>query len=234
MNAQPTQLARVLAGVPHVLLDFDGPVCAVFGGTSDRAVADALRAKLDGLAGLLPPEVADSRDPFDVLRYAATLGPDRAAEIEASLTGLELDAVATATPTAGAGEAITALRHAGKTVTIVSNNSVAAILAYLSDHALAPLITGVIGRSDPSPALLKPDPHLLQQAVHARRAEPNECVLVGDSTTDIQAARAAHTAVIAYANKPGKHARFAVLDPDVVITAMQDLAEAATLLDGRR
>lgn len=234
MNASPTKLARVLAGAPHVLLDFDGPVCAVFGGTSDRAVADALRAKLDGPAGLLPPDVAESRDPFDVLRYAATLGSERAAEIEASLTDLEVDAVATAPPTAGAGEAITALRRAGKTVTIVSNNSVAAILAYLSDHTLAPLITGVIGRSDPSPALLKPDPHLLQQAIHARRAQPRGCVLVGDSITDIQAARAAHTAVIAYANKPGKRARFAVLDPDVIISAMKDLADAATLLDGRR
>lgn len=228
MNVQPTKLARALAGAQHVLLDFDGPVCAVFGGTSDRAVADVLRAKLDGQADQLPQDVANSNDPFDVLRYAAALGPERAAEIEASLTDLEVDAVATASPTAGAREAITALRHTGKSLTIVSNNSIAAILAYLSEHALAPLITGVIGRSDPSPALLKPDPHLLQQAVHARRAQPSECVLVGDSITDIQAARAAHTAVIAYANKPGKRARFAMLEPDVIITAMQDLADAAS------
>jgi phosphoglycolate phosphatase len=169
-----------------------------------------------------------SNDPFDALRYAATLGPERAAEIEASLTALEVDAAATGPLTAGAREAITALRRAGETVTIVSNNSVAAVLAYLSDHALAPLITGVIGRSDPSPALLKPDPHLLQQAIHARRAKPSDCVLVGDSITGIQAARAAQTAAIAYANKPGKRARFAVLEPDVIITAMQDLADAAS------
>jgi HAD superfamily hydrolase (TIGR01509 family) len=225
VNTQPTKLARVLASAPHVFLDFDGPVCAVFGGTSDRAVADVLRTSLDGLAGQVPPALADSNDPFDVLRFAATLGPEPAAKIEERLAQLEVGAVATATPTPGAREAIIALRQAQKTATIVSNNSVASILAYLDRHALAPLITGVIGRSNPSPALLKPHPHLLQQAIHARRAQPGECVLIGDSATDIQAARAAHTTVIAYANKPGKVGRFASLRPDAVITGMLEIAD---------
>lgn len=233
MNAQPERLARVLAGAPHVLLDFDGPVCAVFGGTSDRAVADELRASLDQRAEQLSADVAASNDPFDVLRYAATRGPGRAAEIEQMLAGLEVRAVKTATPTPGAREAIAALRRAGKTVTIVSNNSVAAILAYLTAHGLAPLITGVIGRSDPSPTLLKPHPYLVQQAIHARRARPGDCVLVGDSTTDIEAAQIARTAVIAYANKPGKQTRFAALHPDAIVASMQDLTEAAARIAER-
>jgi phosphoglycolate phosphatase-like HAD superfamily hydrolase len=55
-------------------------------------------------------------------------------------------------------------------------------------------------------------------------------VLIGDSATDIEAARAARTAVIAYANKPGKQDRFVPLRPDALITAMSDLTAAATTL----
>jgi hypothetical protein len=69
----------------------------VFGGTSDRAVADQLRATLENPTEQLPPEVADSNDLFDVLRYAATRIPERAADIEQVFTGLEVRAVATAT-----------------------------------------------------------------------------------------------------------------------------------------
>lgn len=221
--------AEVLADARHVLLDFDGPVCAVFGGTSDHEVADQLRAVLGNEQ--LPADVASSSDPFAVLRFAATVGRQRAAQVEQQLARLEMHAVASAPPTIGAREAIAALHEAGRTVTIVSNNSAQAIVAYLQAHDLAPLITGVVGRADPAPELLKPSPHLVQQAIHARRAQPVECVLIGDSTTDIEAAQAANATVIAYANKPGKRRRFAAQHPDAIIHSMAELAVDAGRLD---
>ena len=55
---------------------------------------------------------------------------------------------------------------------------------------------------------------------------PDACVLIGDSTTDILAARAAGTAVIAYANKHHKRDSFAAYRPDAIIDSITDLTEA--------
>lgn len=218
-----TELAELLARCPHVLLDFDGPVCAVFGGTTDRAVADQLRADLPGL----PAEVTASSDPFDVLRHAATLGPAVLDTVAREFTRLEVHAVATATPTPGAEEAIAALHATGHTITIVSNNSTAAVEAYLRSHDLMPSLDGISARTCPDPDLLKPSPHLLDQAIRQLDTTASRCVLVGDSTTDVAAARAAGAAAIAYANKPGKRERLGLIGPDATIDTMSAFARAA-------
>ena len=220
-----TELAELLARCPHVLLDFDGPVCAVFGGTTDRAVADQLRANLPGL----PADVTASSDPFDVLRHAATLGPEVLAAVGREFTRLEVQAVATATPTAGTEEAITALRATNHTITIVSNNSAAAVAAYLDGHGLLPLVDGISARTRPEPDLLKPSPYLLRRAIDILDARPSRCVLIGDSITDIAAAKAVGAAVIAYANKPGKRDRFRPLKPDVTVDTMSAVTDAARM-----
>ncbi|WP_233564897.1 HAD family hydrolase [Micromonospora musae] len=61
-------------------------------------------------------------------------------------------------------------------------------------------------------------------AIRELDAEPAECVLVGDSVSDIEAAHAAGVAAIGYANKPGKRERFAAAD--VVIDSMAELVTA--------
>lgn len=53
---------------------------------------------------------------------------------------------------------------------------------------------------------------------------PDQCVMIGDSATDIEAAHAARVAAIAYANKPGKRTRFAVYRPAAIIDHMCELA----------
>ena len=67
----------------------------------------------------------------------------------------------------------------------------------------------MIARTSHDPALLKPSPHLIIQAVEALDAEPGECTLVGDSVTDVQAARLASVQSIGYANEPGIPERLA-------------------------
>lgn len=49
-------------------------------------------------------------------------------------------------------------------------------------------------------------------------------MLIGDLIADVQAARAAGVATIAYANKPGKNRALRSFEPDVLITSMQEVA----------
>jgi HAD superfamily hydrolase (TIGR01662 family) len=119
------------------------------------------------------------------------------------------------------------LRAGGHTVTIVSNNSEQAIHAFIEGHALAEQIDGVVGRTRARAQDLKPEPYLLDRALEQLGAKPADAVLVGDSITDIQAARAAGTAAIAYANKPGKDRALRSFEPDALIKSMDEIAHAA-------
>jgi HAD superfamily hydrolase (TIGR01662 family) len=223
-------LAELLAQRPVVLLDFDGPVCAVFGGEqSAPQVARHLAALVRARGVDLPPEVDTIDDPFDILRAAATRGPRATVVAESALREAEVRAVATAPMTAGLFDALAAFRDSGHTLTIVSNNSRAAVNAFLTTQAIRGFVVHISARSQPDPALLKPHPYLVRRAIEANRTDATRCVLVGDSSTDITAARRAGTAVVAYANKPGKHDLLAAYRPDAVINHLHDLVAGAKL-----
>ncbi|MFB9834735.1 HAD family hydrolase, partial [Actinoallomurus acaciae] len=83
--------------------------------------------------------------------------------------------------------------------------------------------TAIVGRTDPDPRLLKPHPELINRAVKGVTADPAECVLIGDSLSDIEGARNAGTFSIGYANKPGKHERFITAGADAIISDMAEL-----------
>jgi beta-phosphoglucomutase-like phosphatase (HAD superfamily) len=82
----------------------------------------------------------------------------------------------------------------------------------------------VSARSGPDVALLKPSPYLLLQAATALTVHPSECTFIGDSLSDIEAARTAGVRSVGYANKPGKIAKFRAAGADAVIEAITDLA----------
>lgn len=71
---------------------------------------------------------------------------------------------------------------------------------------------------------MKPNPGPVLDAVRALGVAPGSCVLVGDSLSDIEAARAAGVAAIGFANRPWKVDAFATAD--AVVTTMGDIAEA--------
>ena len=220
-------LRQLLATHPHVLLDFDGPVCAVFGGTlSAPAVAEDL-AEEGRWRGLdLPVDAPASGDPFDVLHAAARLGAEPARIIEQALQRAEVRAVDSAPITPGVRDALDAMRSVGHDVTIVSNNSAAAVHHFLAAHGLTDVIPAVVARTEADPALLKPSAHLLTLAIQQGARVPAECVLIGDSLTDVVAAHAAGTAVIAYANKPGKRDALGKLGPDAIIETLSEITHA--------
>lgn len=221
------KLAQLLKERRHVLLDFDGPVCSVFPSNRGRESGDSMRRLLGGRWAQLPQEISDADDAFVVLRYFDHHEPELAGKAEQAFAAEERKTVLSAIPTPGALDAIRALQGSGHTITIVSNNSESAILAFIDLHGLHGEIDGVVGRIRSRTEDLKPEPHLLRRALYARAAAPADAVLIGDSVTDIQAARAAGTAVIAYANKSRKESQLLAAGPDALIHSMGDITESA-------
>ena len=91
-------------------------------------------------------------------------------------------------------------------------------------HRLAGHFAQVNGRAYADPARMKPNPEPISRAVQALGVLPSRAILVGDSLSDIDGARAAGVRVIAYANRPHKVEAFQ--SADLVITSMGPLAEA--------
>jgi phosphoglycolate phosphatase len=216
-------LGAIIARTRYLLLDFDGPICSIFAGLPAPTVADKLRQLLPGD---LPDEITNTGDPIEVFKYSATVSDDLAARVEAEMTDLEVAAVPTADPTPYVHQVIASARESGRIVAVVSNNSPRAVNAYLDRHSLSNGITLVVARTSHDPALLKPSPHLINEAVRSLTATPVFTTLVGDSFTDIEAAHSAKVASVGYANKPGKRKRMTKLQAGAVIGSMADLALA--------
>jgi HAD superfamily hydrolase (TIGR01509 family) len=216
-------LESLVRSVDVVLFDFDGPVCRLFAGYAASDLADRLRALL-AAEDVNPAQLVSGPDPLKLLRWTGANRPDLLAVIEDALIAGEVMAAKTAAPTAHAGEAIEAAAQSGRSTAVVSNNSADAIAAYLAAHRLADHISAVIGRAPGRPDRMKPDPEPVLRATAALGVRPEQCVLVGDSPTDIEAAQKAGTRSIGYA----KHAdRVSGLSSaDAVIDDMMDLAAA--------
>lgn len=213
--------AELVASKRFVLLDFDGPICSVFGGVSAAWVAAELQRRL----GLTAEHSVETRDPFDILKLAAAEGEREAEAAERELARLEVEAVASAIPTDGADSVMHRLTEAGHTLAVVSNNSAAAVSAYLYDHDLDDYVRVISARNDSDPALLKPNPHLLLRAMEQMGAKAEECVMVGDSVTDIKAAGQAGIQAVAYANKPWKTDTLFEAKPAHLVRTVSELRE---------
>lgn len=212
----------VLRQARVILLDFDGPVCAVFAGVADTTVAAHLLASLD--AAGYPTDGMDDLGPHGVLAYAATLDQDAAHLVETDLAAAELDAINTAAPAPGASDFLTACAETRRPVVVASNNNADAIAAYLDRHQLSQLVAHIEGRDADDARRMKPDPWVIDRALVHAAAMPSDAVLIGDATTDIEAAHTAEVPVIGYANKPGTAAR--LQDADAIATDMSQLADA--------
>ena len=220
-------LAPLFADVNAVLLDFDGPVCSIFGGYPARDVAAELVELLYRHGVDLPSGLTGETDPLEVLRWAGSGGDHRTTcKVEDALVTAERRAVETAIPTPYGREVIVAARQAGLPVAIVSNNSAGAVNAYLAKHRLASYVAPVVGRAYADPARMKPNPEPILRAVQELRVAAGRSVLIGDSLSDIEGGRAAGVLVIAYANRPSKVDDFRNAGADVVTTSMGPIAEA--------
>jgi len=223
-----TRLAEVVSNARTLLVDFDGPICSVFAGYPAATIAVELQALVRSrLSDELRPGVALPPDPLQLLCAVADLGDSELTiAVADACRDAETAAVATATPTPGAGQLLQAAQTTGRTVVIVSNNATAAIDAYLRKHDLSHYVAGVAARYDGmDPHRLKPDPLLLHRGLKEGQVETTEAVFIGDSTTDVEAGHAASIPTIGYANKLGKDHRLAKAGAAAVTDSMFLLAD---------
>ena len=180
---------ELIAQSKGLLLDFDGPVCDVFAGTSAAQIAHELSAISD--------IDIQTDDPLDLIREAVRLGGP-VEEIHQAITQTEVQAIETATETPGIRQLIT--QYHGP-IAIVSNNAEEAIESWLTNARLREQIDTIVGRS---PRKMKPDPAPLVAAAEAIKQPLDRCVFLGDSMTDIEAADRAGCTMVALANRPEK------------------------------
>jgi HAD superfamily hydrolase (TIGR01509 family) len=224
--APPVELRTIIGRTRHLLLDFDGPICNLFAGLPALSVATGLQELLRSDATPLPDHVASEDDPIEVLRFTSSLDLNTAALVETALRDAELAATTTATPTPYVRDVMLACHQTGRPVAVISNNAQAAVETYLQAHHLAEHIDVIVGRTDPDPRLLKPHPHLVLRALDALHGDPATSAFIGDSTSDIQSAKAAGTHSVGYANKPDKYDRLRLAGADALVTTMAELHTA--------
>jgi phosphoglycolate phosphatase-like HAD superfamily hydrolase len=114
--------------------------------------------------------------------------------------------------------------ESGRLLAVVSNNSAAAVDAYLDLYDLRRWVDYVSARTSSDVQLLKPSPHLLDQAITALGLTAADSTLLGDSLTDIEAAKAAGIQSIGFANKPGKRSRMVDMRADAITDSLAELA----------
>lgn len=215
---------RILLRTCHLLIDFDGPVCSLFAGTPTAPIAARLRAILTSAGVALPPAIRDTGNWFEIFAFAADTGTALARHVESELAALEAVAAHTAAPTADLADVVSACHGSGRQVAIVSNNSASAVRIYLDKHQLTGQIGAVAARTEHDPALLKPSSYLIRQATSELGTVPSACALLGDSPSDIAAARSAGASSIGYAATLGGTQQLLAAGADAIITTMADLA----------
>jgi phosphoglycolate phosphatase-like HAD superfamily hydrolase len=194
-----TDAAQLLNESAAVLLDFDGPVTPLMPAPANMHAADAARQALTAHGAVPPDDVAATSDHLAVIRWTGTHAPEALADVENACTAAEIDSARTCTPTPGAHALLAALHGAGTPVVIVSNNAAESIRVYLERHNLTAHVRDVVGRPRLRPDLMKPEPHTVLRALAIAEADAQSAVLIGDSVSDIEVARAVGVRSIGYA-----------------------------------
>ena len=126
-----------------------------------------------------------------------------------------------ARPYPGAAESLHAVHRAGVRTAVVTNKQHRFADALLRRLGLAGWVDVVVGGD--TCARRKPDPQPLLFACESLQARPSECLMVGDSVNDVQAARAAYIPVVcvSYGYNEGRDPR--TLDCDLLLDSLADL-----------
>ncbi|MGW3012039.1 HAD family hydrolase [Streptomyces sp. NPDC001219] len=181
-----------------------------------RGVARALSEIVDSHDTTLGGKARGAEDPMEILRLASHGGESALRDVEDALAAAEIAAVKVAgAPVTGAVAALSAAHASGRKVAVVSNNSAHCVREFLAQHHLSHFVHEVVGRAAYRPDLVKPAPHSLLLAAEQLGMASGDCTLVGDSVTDIEAARAAGAMSIGFANKPYKSLALAEAGADV-------------------
>ncbi|MFE9744381.1 HAD family hydrolase [Saccharothrix saharensis] len=218
-------LKRLLSDAETLLIDFDGPICSVFSGVPSAVVAEKLRSTVKRFSEhRLPTAVAQTGDPFVVFLYAAGLGAEAAQATESELSVLENESIARAEPTVGSYELLKKWHRSGRKAAIVSNNGQSAVNRYIEKADIRGFVDYISARTSFDPSLLKPNPYLVERAVQKLSSTPDKAVLIGDSPSDIAAAKRCGVTSIGYANRPAKLEKLS--HAQVVVSCLGSVVEA--------
>jgi myo-inositol-1(or 4)-monophosphatase len=216
------ELDAILSQAQHLIFDFDGPVCDL-SAVMPPDTADQLRAIIRTEAGELPPSLTKTRDPAELLSYAATVSPDLAARVDAMLSEIEIAASSRAASAAYLDDALAACRDSGRTVTIIGRCTVAAIKAHLAGAGLIDSIQQISGPGSYPPGHLETQHHAAIGAIQALGAQPENCVLVTTSVGGVESARSLDAQLIGYATTPSIGDRLTTAGAGCVIPSLADL-----------
>ncbi|MGW1544566.1 HAD family hydrolase [Streptomyces sp. NPDC002309] len=197
------RVRALTASARAVLWDFDGPICRLFAGHSAENVARGLVEWLEGrgLRGLLTERERLSLDPHAVLRAVdrRQRGSDLVVELEARLTGEERKAAPLAMPTGYADPLIRTWAASGSRLAVTTNNSPDVVREYLAGRGLLGCFAPhVYGRTQDLHHL-KPHPNCLDRALRALGEAPSAALMIGDTPSDLEAARKAGVPFLGYA-----------------------------------
>lgn len=206
-----------------LLVDFDGPICKLFAVNRPERVAGLMhRYMADRAERFGDPRLAGSEDPHGML---AALAPGAlAAGLEALLAEEEEIAAHSARPTEGAETFLRLASDSGRRLAITTNNSAGAVETYLKEHALDGYFGRyVFGRDPGDPARMKPDPDCLVRAADALGARRADCLMIGDSPRDADAAQRAAIPFLGFARDARQRERMAEDHPEAPVVDMPGL-----------
>lgn len=221
-------LRALVQAARAILLDFDGPVCDLFSGFSAREIAQNIRSFLLEQEASLPEPMMSERDPLAFLRWVDVAAPHLLSRVEQLQADSEKVAAGLAEPTPGAAETIRAAAELDLPVVIVTNNSAETVEAYFDRLNLSACIVGISGRVPGRPDLMKPDAHLVLKGAEMAGQPTSACLLIGDSLSDMQAAKKAGARCIGYAKRATKIPKLSEAGADLIVQSMVPVADAMT------
>lgn len=238
-TGDPGCLAGLLASTRAVLLDFDGPVCDLFAGTSTAGVAARIKRRARRHWGPLAQEAEACDDSHDILQRLRDMYDTPAARprgrrplvvAERIVARQESRAVRTARPAPRLDGLVTSLRSLGMRLAVVSNNAEAPIRAYLRKHGIEDDFAGVFGRDPRDARRMKPDADCVLRALGRLSLPASQCLLIGDKVTDLKAARSAGTCFLGYTQDPVCARDMREGGANAVVSSYDPLIEAAGTL----
>ncbi|MGW2558468.1 HAD family hydrolase [Streptomyces sp. NPDC001514] len=219
----------LITGANYVLFDFDGPICHLFAGHSAHSIAESLVDWLEerGSHVLLTDDERASVDPQAVLRAVSRLHPgsELVKALEAELTGEELHATATALPTPYVDPLIRTWSAVGVRLAIATNNSPRVAEEYLTGRGLRECFAPHIHGRTTDLHLLKPDPDCVHRALASLGADPAASLMIGDTPSDLYAARDAGVRFLGYARDPKRAERLHRAGATALVDSLEPVLE---------
>ncbi|MER5222314.1 HAD family hydrolase [Streptomyces flaveus] len=227
-----------------MLVDFDGPICDLFGPAPTAHIAEEIKVMARRKWGVLDQAVEDCDDSHGILLKLraiyermppALLSRTPLDEAHRIVTEYEYAAVDSAKATPDFEPMLDALFDRGKRLVVVSNNAEGPVWEYLKRKQLQSKFVDVCGRDPHEPGHMKPHPDSLRRALKrlddlGRQPHPSRALMLGDQLTDLMAARAAGVRFLGYTDDAEKARKIGQGGADWVVASHAPVVTAARTL----